>query len=110
MLIAPSLMLPAPLAVQVPPPAPTQVHVQVRLAGNVSATVEPDAALGPALLAVIVYVTLPPAEAVGVGRGVVARVEVGRRAAADRRRVGKRARRARTDRAARGVGRRAAGR
>ena len=58
------LMLPEPLAVQVPPPAPTQVHVQVRLAGNVSATVAPVTLLGPALLAVIVYVTEPPGVAV----------------------------------------------
>src|SRR5699024_3040857 len=49
-----------PDAVQVPPPAPTQVQVQVSLAGNVSATVLPGALLGPAFEAVIVYVTLPP--------------------------------------------------
>ena len=54
-------MLPAPAAVHVPPPAPTQVHVAVSDAGNVSATVAPGALLGPALLAVIVYVTDPPA-------------------------------------------------
>src|SRR6185369_17716884 len=59
-----SLMLPLPLAVQVPPPAPTQVQVAVRLAGKVSATVTPLAFEGPALLAVIVYVTEPPAVAV----------------------------------------------
>src|SRR6185295_1324621 len=57
-------MLPEPDAVQVPPPAPTQVHVQVREAGKVSATVLPDASLGPALEAVIVYVTEPPGVAV----------------------------------------------
>src|SRR5438105_3095513 len=57
-------MLPDPDAVQVPPPAPTQVQVAVRLAGKVSATVAPMTLLGPALLAVIVYVTLPPAAAV----------------------------------------------
>src|SRR5262245_37388709 len=57
-------MLPLPEAVQVPPPAPTHVQVAVRLAGNVSATVEPGASPGPALLAVIVYVTLPPGTAV----------------------------------------------
>src|SRR5438132_1441816 len=57
-------MLPLPLAVQVPPPAPTQVQVAVRLAGNVSATVAPGALEGPALLAVIVYVTEPPGVAV----------------------------------------------
>src|SRR5690242_17890221 len=48
------LMLPDPEAVQVPPPAPTQVQVAVRLAGSVSATVAPEALLGPALLAVMV--------------------------------------------------------
>ena len=57
-------MLPAPAAVQVPPPAPEQVQLQVSDAGNVSATVTPGALLGPALLAVIVYVTLPPGTAV----------------------------------------------
>ena len=49
-----SLMLPEPEAVQVPPPAPTQVQVAVREAGNVSATVAPVASDGPALEAVIV--------------------------------------------------------
>src|SRR3954466_304170 len=49
-----SLMLPLPDAVQVPPPAPAQVQVQVSDAGNVSATVEADALLGPAFDAVIV--------------------------------------------------------
>ena len=47
-------MLPEPEAVQVPPPAPAQVHVQVNAAGKVSATVAPLTLLGPALLAVIV--------------------------------------------------------
>ncbi len=47
-------MLPEPAAVQVPPPAPTHVHVQVSDAGNVSATVAPVALLGPAFEAVIV--------------------------------------------------------
>src|SRR3954469_17462350 len=42
------LMLPAPEAVQVPPPAPTHVQVQVNDAGKVSATVAPEAVLGPA--------------------------------------------------------------
>ena len=59
-----SAKLPAPDAVQVPPPAPTQVQVQVSAAGKVSATVAPVAVLGPALLAVMVYVTEPPAVAV----------------------------------------------
>ena len=49
-----SLMLPDPEAVHVPLPAPTHVHEQVSDAGNVSATVEPGALLGPAFDAVIV--------------------------------------------------------
>ena len=49
-----SLMFPEPEAVQVPPPAPAQVQVGVKLAGKVSATVAPEALLGPALLAVMV--------------------------------------------------------
>src|SRR3954466_2648410 len=53
-------MLPLPLAVQVPPPAPTHVHTAVSEAGNVSATVSPTAFDGPALEAVMVYVALPP--------------------------------------------------
>jgi hypothetical protein len=57
-------ILPEPDAVHVPPPAPTHVQVAVREAGNVSATVEPGALLGPAFEAVIVYVTEPPAVAV----------------------------------------------
>src|SRR3954465_29578 len=57
-------MLPEPEAVQVPPPAPAQVQVQVSEAGKVSATVAPVALLGPALEAVIVYATEPPAVAV----------------------------------------------
>src|SRR6185295_15429227 len=57
-------MLPEPDAVQVPPPAPTQVHVQVNEAGKVSATEEPGASLGPGFDAVIVYVTEPPGVAV----------------------------------------------
>src|SRR5437870_2888073 len=57
-------MLPAPPAVQVPPVRPEQVQVQVSEAGNVSATVEAVALLGPALEAVMVYVTEPPAVAV----------------------------------------------
>lgn len=57
-----ALMLPDPLAGQVPPPAPTQLQVTpVSVAGNVSATVEFGALLGPALLAVMVYVTGLPA-------------------------------------------------
>ncbi len=50
-----TLTLPDPEAGQVPPPAPTQVHVAPRIAaGNVSVTVAPIASLGPALLATIV--------------------------------------------------------
>src|SRR3954463_4947834 len=59
-----SLRLPEPEAVQVPPPAPAHVQVQVSEAGNVSATVALVALLGPALLAVTVYVTEPPGVAV----------------------------------------------
>ena len=47
------LMLPEPDAVHVPLPAPTHVHEQVKDAGNVSATVEPGALLGPGFDAVI---------------------------------------------------------
>ena len=57
-------MLPEPDAVHVPPLAPTQVHEHVSAAGNVSATVDPGALLGPAFDAVIVYVTEPPGIAV----------------------------------------------
>lgn len=49
-----SFIFPEPEAVPVPPPAPAPVHVHVREAGNVSATVEPGALLGPAFEAVIV--------------------------------------------------------
>ena len=38
-------MLPEPDAVHVPPPAPTQLQLQVSAAGNESATVEPGALL-----------------------------------------------------------------
>ena len=47
-------MLPEPAAVQVPPPAPTQVQLQVREAGKVSATVAPVAGSDPRCEAVIV--------------------------------------------------------
>src|SRR5581483_5916577 len=57
-------MLPLPDAVHVPPPAPTQVHVQVSAAGNVSATRAPEAANAVGFDAVIVYVTDPPGVAV----------------------------------------------
>ena len=60
-----ALMLPAPDAGQVPPPAPTQVHVApVSTPGSVSATVAPVTALGPAFDATIVYVTGLPGTAV----------------------------------------------
>jgi hypothetical protein len=49
-----SLILPEPDAVQVPPFAPTHVHVQVNAAGNVSETFEPGAALGPALFDAVI--------------------------------------------------------
>jgi hypothetical protein len=49
-----SLMLPLPEGMQVPPAAPAQVQVAVRLAGKVSATVAPLAVSGPAFEAVIV--------------------------------------------------------
>src|SRR2546422_8968320 len=56
-------MLPTPFAVQVPPPAPTQVQVgATRVAGTVSDTVAPVADVGPALLATIVYVSACPGE------------------------------------------------
>src|SRR5436305_949342 len=57
-------MLPEPAAVQVPPPAPTHVQVQVSEAGKVSATVAPVAVHGSTLAAVIVYVTELPGVAV----------------------------------------------
>ncbi len=47
-------MFPAPDAVHVPPPAPAHVQVAVKAAAKVSATVDPGALLGPALLATIV--------------------------------------------------------
>src|SRR5438552_9031296 len=59
-----SLMVEAPAAVQVAPPAPTQVHVTpVSAAGGVSLTVDPGAASGPELAATIVYVTPWPGNA-----------------------------------------------
>ena len=56
------LILPLPFAVvQVLPPAPVQVQVQASEAGKVSATVAPVTVSPPAaLLAVMVYVVLPP--------------------------------------------------
>src|SRR2546427_751326 len=54
-------MFPAPLPAHVPPPAPTHVHVApVIAAGNVSVTIAPLAAFGPAFDATIVYVTDVP--------------------------------------------------
>ena len=49
-----SLILPEPDAVQVPPLAPTHVHVQVNAAGNVSVTFDPGAALGPLLFVAVI--------------------------------------------------------
>jgi hypothetical protein len=62
----PSLILPAngPASLPVAPPAATLVVEHVRIAAKVSATVTPVDVLGPALLVVIVYVTLPPGIAV----------------------------------------------
>src|SRR5215217_4785268 len=57
-------MLPEPAAVQVPPPVPAQVHVQVSEAGKVSATVAPVAGLADAFDAVMAYTTDPPGTAV----------------------------------------------
>src|SRR5437763_1950374 len=45
-------------------PISTLVYVHVSEAGNVSATVEPGALLGPAFEAKVVYVTMPPGTAV----------------------------------------------
>src|SRR5258706_63726 len=57
-------MLPNPLAVQSPPPAPTQVQLAPVIAsGSVSTTVAPFAALGPTFEATIVQVTGSPATA-----------------------------------------------
>src|SRR2546428_13244 len=58
-------MLPEPLAVQVPPPAPAQVQLASGIvAGNVSVTIAPLTALGPAFEATIVYVMDAPGTAV----------------------------------------------
>src|SRR6186713_2375336 len=54
-------MLPEPEAVQVPPPAPTQVQAQVRSAGKAAAAGEPMALLWPAFEAVMMFVVEPPA-------------------------------------------------
>jgi hypothetical protein len=60
-------MSPLPPAGQVAPPHPTQVHVTLpHSAGNVSATLAPLAALGPALVATIVQVEAPPATIVAI--------------------------------------------
>src|SRR5512139_3384600 len=58
-------MFPDPLAVQLPPPAPAQVQpTPVIVAGTVSVTVAPLAALGPAFDATTVYVMACPGIAV----------------------------------------------
>ena len=57
-------MLPVPLAAQVLPALPAQVQLQVSGAGKVSTTRAPNTVSGPALLAVMVYATLPPGKAV----------------------------------------------
>jgi hypothetical protein len=60
-----SLMWPDPLAVQLPPPAPTQIQVTpVIAAGTVSDTVAPSATLGPAFDTTMVYVMEDPRIAV----------------------------------------------
>src|SRR5262249_16890407 len=61
-----ALMLPLPVgALHVPPPAPLHDHVALdSAAGSVSITVAPTALLGPALVTVIVYVTVDPGTAV----------------------------------------------
>src|SRR4029453_11564457 len=54
-------MFPDPAAVHVPPPAPAHVQLApVRTAGSVSFTLAATTALGPALLATMVYVTFVP--------------------------------------------------
>ena len=57
-------MLPVPLAAQVLPALPAQVQLQVSDAGKVSTTRASNTVSGPALLAVMVYTTLPPGKAV----------------------------------------------
>jgi hypothetical protein len=58
-------MFPLPLAGQTAPPAATQVQVTPVIdAGKLSVTVAPRAVLGPALVAVIVYVIAVPGVAV----------------------------------------------
>ena len=57
-------MSPVPLAAQVLPMLPAQVQLQVSVAGKRSTTRASNTAWGPALLAVMVYVTLPPGKAV----------------------------------------------
>jgi hypothetical protein len=56
-------MFPDPEAEQAPPPVATQVHVAVREAGKVSATVAPLAFDGPALFTMMLYVIEPPGTA-----------------------------------------------
>src|SRR3970040_2234631 len=54
-------MFPLPAAGQLEPPDAAQVQVtELSCAGNTSLTVAPTTALGPALLATIVYVSVPP--------------------------------------------------
>ena len=47
-------------AVQLAPPVASQVHEQVRSAGNASATVAPVTSRGPALVTTTAYTTVPP--------------------------------------------------
>jgi hypothetical protein len=60
-----SLMLPVPDAVQLPPPAATQLHDALVIAAEkVSVTVAPIASLGPVFDTTIVYVVVVPGTAV----------------------------------------------
>src|ERR1700754_2082697 len=76
-MLARSLMLPAPLAVQVAPGVAVQVHVApVRAAGSVSVMVTPTASLGPRLLTVTVNPIGPPMLANGLEDVLVTRRSV----------------------------------
>src|SRR6267378_8190713 len=56
-----ALRFPLPLAGQLDPADAAHVHVTpLSCAGKLSVTVAPTTALGPALLATIVYVSVPP--------------------------------------------------
>ncbi len=57
-------MLPVPLAAQALPALAAQVQLHVSVAGKRVDDARTGRRLGPALLAVMVYVTLPPGKAV----------------------------------------------